>query len=219
MKQLIADEIIKDPLIITKTFDPCQNMRHEFESIPFQEVKAWDNLIGLDDLHMLYDMETDSSQIFMNQISDVIMRDLKINREAKKVHGGKIPYWNIYCIEEAQDVIDSNSMRGKRGELWKKCISEGRNFNMSFIMIGQRLAEISTTATEKAQGYLIGKSSGDNDLSKIKRICGKKSGVSDIISLLNVGEFIYWDGVKPTKIKFPDYKTLATGKPWLVKPE
>ena len=76
---------------------------------------------------------------------------------------------------------------------------------MGFIFIGQRLADISTKVVERAQGYLFGRTTGDNDLQKIRRICGKSSEVHLKVSRLGLGEFIYWNGVTAKQVKFKKY--------------
>lgn len=220
ISQILTGKALTEKIARCKIYDTCQNWRHEFERIPFFEVDEYihvdDYLIqGENNDVILYDFELSNVDDIMHLVGESIKRDFATNREMKKRGSGSIPYWDIYCIEEAQNVLGSYSLNKDTGKFWLKAISEGRNFNMAFIFIGQRLADISTKAIERAQGYLFGKITGDNDKNKIRRICGKIITVDnnhdvDIrakISSLKQGQFIYWNGVQGWTIDFNLYKS------------
>jgi hypothetical protein len=218
LSQIINKTLLSDKLICCKIFDSCQNFVHGFESIPYQEVESLEDsmshmddenvperkLMNFGDKHMLYDLADEDVDTIMTQIGSVVREDFKLNREVKKIDGN-VGFWTLYCVEEAQNVLGSYSLTARTGKFWLKAISEGRNFNMSFIFVSQRLADVSTRAVERATGFLFGKMCGDNDKAKIRRICGKDAKVHEMVSELKTGEFIYWNGISPYKIRFPSY--------------
>lgn len=116
---------------------------------------------------------------------------------------GKVVKWICYIIEEAQTIIGSNALRSRENRFWLKAISTGRNLGLSFVFITQRLADVSSKAVERCNGYLIGKTLGDNNLRKLRAVAGKQ--LSWLVRDLKVGEFYYYNG-QQHYIKFPLYK-------------
>lgn len=215
MRKIINKEILSDIYFRCKIYDTCQNWMHEFEHIPYIEVVdgSYDySMVDNENLAILYDIGSDNVDAIMNMIGESVRIDFAINRELKKCMDGEMKNWNVYCIEEAQNVLGSFSLNRDNGKFWLKAISEGRNFNMAFIFIGQRLADISTKVIERAQGYLFGKTTGDNDKNKIRRICGKSIGIHEKVSNLEQGEFIYWNGAKGWELQFDEY--ISEVKPY-----
>jgi len=213
--QILQKKILSDMDVRVKITDSCQNWIHSFDPIPSQIVtKETRYLRGIDENepNMLYDLEFNDTESAIQIIQKLLLHDLTVNREKKMV--GKLNYWTFYVIEEAQNIIGRYALTGRKGEFWLKIISEGRNFNISFILIGQRAADISAQAIERAQGYLLGRMTGDNDRAKVKRICGSNSGIDEDITKLKSGEFIYYNGAKSWEIKFPLYEPKT--KPILV---
>lgn len=219
MSKIINKQILSDMIFRCKLFDTCANWRFKFENIPFIEVNERTDIYnylleGEMNDNILYDFQQDDVESIMQIVGESVRKDFKTNRIMKMMGGGVIPYWSIYCIEEAQNILGSYSLNKDTGKFWLKAISEGRNFNMTYIFIGQRLSDISTKVTERANGYLFGKSISDNDRNKIRRICGGETGIHKVVSSLDVGEFIYWNGEKAWKIKFDEY--ISQTKPYQI---
>ena len=207
--RIIRREVLKDLIVNTAIFDSAQNWRHNFESIPFQEVYAYTQFVHYK-LNMLYDVDIADSDIIMERIGEYVKKHLRMFRHIKKLNGGKIESggrkrWMIICIEEAQNIIGTHSLSGKTGKFWLTALSERGNFNTSFIFIGQRLADISTKAIERSSGYLFGRMTGDNDKLKVKRICGVEMGIHKQVGKLKQGEFIYWNGEEQHNLYFERY--------------
>ena len=123
----------------------------------------------------------------------------------------------IGIIEEAQNVIGSYALMRRNGKKWLKMISDCRNFDFSLIFIGQRLADISSKATERCNAYFFGKMLGDNDILKVKRILGKGTETDAIvkqIKQLEVGQFIFWNGEQTFLVTTPKFKPNGTPKLW-----
>ena len=71
----------------------------------------------------------------------------------------------IFALEETQSVIGSHL---KEDNDLKTAMAVGRNYKINFIFITQRLSEIDTALAERSS-YLIGKTSGDNNIRKLYR--------------------------------------------------
>jgi hypothetical protein len=199
-----------------KITDSCLNWVFNFEPIQYQTIGK-DTMVP-DDLyfgenHFLYNIELDNVDLIGATIGTMAMTDYAIQREFKKEE--VMDDWIVYVIEESQNVIGSYALNGDLGKGFLKYISECRNFNMSNIWIGQRLADISTKAIERCQGYLFLKLTGDNDIKKAERICGKESGVAQVLPKLKIGEGIYWDGEKAVRvIEIPKYQSPVRPVLW-----
>lgn len=198
--KVILSEIINNQennSIQCKVTDTCQNWVHCFEPIWYQRI-AEDNLMhhrmywGED--HILYDLELPDVDAIQNLVGTMVSIDSEVQRRYKAE--GLMDTWVLWTIEEAQNMLGTYALNGKAGKKWLKQISESRNFNINFIFIGQRLADISTKAVERCGGYLFGRLVGDNDLKKVKKICGKDNGIENILPKLGMGEFIHWNGLE-----------------------
>ena len=109
--------------------------------------------------------------------------------------------WIVFIIEESQNVLGTIG----RNDVWSTYISEARNLNMAFIFLARRMAQVSTKAVENCRGYFFGKTSGDNDLKKIRRMT--TDVVRDEVPKLGLYDFIYWNGVYAKKvINIPKYE-------------
>lgn len=195
--KVIASQLIcgDHPNLQVKITDSCQNWIHNFVDIPYQHINE-ETLIP-DDVYFgeesfIYDMELSDVGAVQETIGELVVTDYEVHREYKKQ--GLLDEWIIWVVEEAQNVLGSYALNGNAGKVWLKIISESRNFNINFIFIGQRLADISTKAVERCEGYLFGRMTGDNDLKKVARICGKERGIHEVVPRLKIGEFIFWNG-------------------------
>jgi len=74
--------------------------------------------------------------------------------------------------------------------------------------------------------YFIGKTTGDNNIAKLKRIVGKDSGVDQLgmplhekAKLLSLGEFVFWSGTEAWIFQCPLFEDLYPNqKPTEVRP-
>lgn len=113
-----------------------------------------------------------------------------------KVYCLKVPNHIIYVRRNGKSVWCGNcqNILGTIGlnDIWNTFISEGRNFNMSFIFITRRMAQLSPKAREQTQSYLWGRTVSQLDLDRIRRVSTEE--VAEALPTLNLGEFLYWDG-------------------------
>ncbi len=216
--KFITAQIIKRNLAQLKIFDTCSNWKLGYDNILMQHLNE-DTL--LDPVYnnkksILFDAEYNDPDNYERKVNEIIQNDFKYNRAQKNIYG-KLNDWKLYCFEEAQSMLNTYSLNKTNGRFLLKAISEGRNFNLSFMFIGQRLAEISTKAIERCNSYLLGHMIGDNDKKKIKNICGKDSNIHNKVADLKQGEFIYFSGNKEMLFRCPQY--ISTNKLKLFSPK
>jgi len=216
LAKVIASQIIRsNPDIQVKITDSTQSWSHGFEPIEFQYINE-DTLVGdiyFGERNFLYDIELVGVDDILDTITSICMSDFGLQRLFKKEDLME-DSWILYVIEEAQNVIGSYALNGKSGKGFLKLISESRNFNMNLILITQRLSDVSTKAVERCSTYAFSKMTGDNDLKKVQRICGKESGVAETLPKLGVGEFILWNGDHASKLNVPLYNPVTKPMLW-----
>jgi hypothetical protein len=105
----------------------------------------------------------------------------------------------IFALEETQSVIGSHL---KEDNDLKTAMAVGRNYKINFIFITQRLSEIDTALAERSS-YLIGKTSGDNNIRKLSNLLGISRRKLKFVETLNKGEFVFYNGERVEKVKFP----------------
>lgn len=220
-KVITAEMIKRQPLPIQcKFFDTVLNWRWEFEPILFQEIDEKTRFVYSGIEHILYDIQLLETRDITFFIKKVIKNDFLKQMDLKKQLEGNLGEWELYMLEEASSSLDKYALRRKEGKIMLRVIAEGRNFNQCFIIIGQRLANISTSLVERCHGYLFGKMIGDNDLNKVRRICGSASGMrEEVKNLADKGEFIYYNGSSAYKFNCPLYKVDTKPRKWIMKEE
>jgi len=221
-KVLSAEIIRKQPLSIQiKIFDTCMNWRWNYEPIRYQTIDSETRYFYDGDGHILFDLELVSDEDVMMFMEKVIIADYYKQRKKKEILGGHNDKWILYVVEEAQNILGSYSLMRKEGRKLLKMFAEGRNYGLSFILIGQRLADVSTKAIERCNGYLFGRMNGDNDIAKLKRIVGRKSAIVNEVKNLKParGEFIYYPfKMMGREVTCPLYKSINSNKPILWTP-
>lgn len=225
-KVLIA-EMVKQKLPCKyKIGDTACVWRHSFlNEFKFQEINEATRQVYNGD-KIIYDLEYQESERIMQFMGNRVLKDYLWNRERKKVCGGKLNDWVVYCVEEAQNSLGSHSLSRQAGKMWLKMISEGANFNLAFLMVGQRAADITTKALERMQTYWIGRTTGDNNIRKLKGILGRDAvdatgnPLYKKAKILQKGEFIWWNGETCWEFKCPLFEDLyPENKPEQVIPK
>jgi hypothetical protein len=121
------------------------------------------------------------------------------NGSAERTVKGK---WLIFAIEESQELIGRFL---KHDSDLKTAMTCGRNFNISFCFLSQRIADLNTQLVERCS-YLIGKQTSDNNLRKLSRILGLSRKKLKLIETLPQGEFVFYNGERIERIKFPKFE-------------
>lgn len=228
ISKLIIAEMVKQKLPVTfKLFDTSQNWIHNFlssfkvQTINNETRKIYD---GVDNI--LFDIEYDDSEQIMQFMGNTILLDYQMNRRRKMASNGKLNDWVLYMIEEAQNSISSHSLNRTSGRIWLKMISESANFRLAFLMIGQRPADISVRALERMQNYFIGRTTGDNNVRKLRGIVGRNAGKEKLkvplyekAKSLKLGEFIFYNGAEAWLFQSPKFEDLYPNqKPQIIIP-
>lgn len=207
-KTITAEIIRKQPLPIqVKIFDVASNLRWGFEPILCQEITEDTRFFYNGKKHILYDMNITDDDEKLKFMSKVALTDYLSQRKLKTQLGGYVDRFILYLVEEGQLLLGRYSLMKRIGRDVFTILSVGRNFGISNIIIGQRLADMSTSALERCAGYLFGKMVGDNDIAKLRRIVGRDSPIVDDVKRLELekGQFIYYDGASAYDFNCPKY--------------
>ena len=196
------------------------NLRFDFEAIKCQLINEQSRFIYGGDEHILFDLDFIEEEDVFNFIEKVILNDYINQRRRKAELGGHNDKWFVYLIEEAQNILGSFSLMRRSGRRLLKLMSESRNFGLTYILIGQRLAEMSTRAIERRHSYLFGRMTGDNDISKLKRIVGRDSIIIKEVKNLDVakGQFLFYNGSSVYDFNCPKYDN-KNQKPIIWEPD
>jgi len=212
IRKLLNTKEHDEGMIHTLILDMVLQWRFRFDKIPYIDHANW-RFPPKDVKELLIDFPYSDTRLIKNSIEDIVRNDYVMKRQMIEKLEGKIPLFNVYVIEEIQNILGSYSMNGVSGQFWLKMVSECRNYGMFIIGLGQRLADISTKVIERTRYYLLGATSGDNDLQKIRRMAGKQ--IADEVANLKKGEFIWLDRENKEyflKIYFPKFE--QNGKPY-----
>jgi hypothetical protein len=223
----IARELLKSRKTCTQIFDSSLAWFNNFDTIPFQFCADYIQFDSMMDANMLYSIEFEDSED-VNFIIKEIVRENYLNRRTMKIAEGMtnklsntlaetnhrasdFDKFYIGIVEEAQNVIGTYSLMSRTNRGWLKILSDCRNLNMSIIFVGQRLSDISAKAVERCNAYFIGKTTGDNDILKLRRILGSDNRhVIETIKTLDKGKFIFYDGEHVFLVDLPEFKPNGT---------
>jgi hypothetical protein len=209
--KVLTSEILKRSVARVKVFDSALNWLFDFSELKYQLVTQDSDTfkVKLDNIpNCVFDLTFISDPQQINRlIRNIVALDFYDYAKMKLLTYGNISNWLVYVIEEAQNIIGSTALNSYKNRFWLKAISVGRNIGLSFIFVTQRLSDVSSKAVERCQGYLIGKTLGDNDLRKLRSIAGKE--LSWLVKDLPTGSFYYYNGQRRL-VQFPLYRKTAT---------
>lgn len=131
---------------------------------------------------------------YYSRVKEVITNFKNGDKERKLYE----PYL-IFVLEEAQTTIGRFT---KEDSDLRTAMAVGRNYKINFIFITQRLGELDTALSERS-AYLIGNTKGDNNLRKLSNLLGIPRKKLKFVETLAKGEFLFYDGERVEKIKFP----------------
>jgi len=211
LRKILEGKLHLEKKLKTVTFDTALNWRFHFDSLPYVDAETCNILPTVQDL--IVDVGFADSIDIRSYIGNIVLNDYYVKRNIKTKFEGQNQYLNLYIIEEAQNVLGSYSLSGNEGRFWLKILSEGANYGQIFFFLGQRLSDISAKIVERRRYFLIGATSGDNDLKKLKRMLGNDMLINAVKSLKK-GEFIFYDkdSKNMTLIGFPRF--TQNGKPF-----
>lgn len=197
----------------SKIFDTCLNWRYKFDVCPYIEYGSERSKLIPTEQDLIIDMIDPDPISVKRSIAEILQGDFEHKRELKEKFLGVNQQTNFYVIEEVQNVFGRMGLAGQSGRYLRRIFSEGSNFAMCIIGLGQRLADIDTMIVERRRYFLFGRMNGENDLKKIKAMFGDQ--VVGAVQGCAVGEFIFHDKEKKliAKIAFPEW--TQNGKPFL----
>jgi hypothetical protein len=195
----------------TIIFDDCSNWKWRYDTIPFINYDMRGLPLAQDLIVNLAMIDPNDCK---NAIGQIMMNEFQHKMDLKEQLSGSIPFNSIFFVEEIQCIWGRFGLSGISGRFNMKMVSEGRNYGMTVCGIGQRFSDIDTRICERIRFYLLGATSGANDLSKIRKIGGKE--VADVVNTLDRGQFCYFDkdDQKIEIIGFPKFESV--GKPYEV---
>jgi hypothetical protein len=210
MRALMNSIAHKNLEMRTVMFDTVLNWRYRYDSVQYLDIEQYRILPTV--LDLIVDIGYSDSNDTRNAIGQIIMNDFARKRAMKEKFNGKVPYYDVYLIEEAQNCLGQFALTGEVGRFWLKIISECANYKMIFLFITQRLADVSTKVIERTRYFLLGATSGDNDLAKIRRMGGKK--LADYVLSLKRGEFLLFDKDNKNQFRITFDLFTQNGKPY-----
>ena len=210
MRTLMNSTLHKNLKMRTVIFDTVLNWRTRFDAIQYLDIKDFGVLPTV--LDLIVDLGYMDTNDVRNSIGQIVMNDFAKKRIMKEKFNGKVPYYDVFLLEEAQNCLGQFALVGEVGRFWLKIISECKNYGMVFFFITQRLADVSTRIVERTRYFLLGSTSGDNDLSKIRRMGGRK--LADYVSSLKKGQFLLFDKDSKEQYRITFDLFVQNGKPY-----
>lgn len=220
--KVVMSELIKtNPVPLQcKIYDTAMNFRFDFDAIKCQLINEQTRYVYGGNEHIIFDLDFIEEQDVFSFIEKVILNDYITQRKRKSELGGHVDKWYVNLIEEAQNLLGTFSLMRREGRKLLKLMSESRNFGITYLLIGQRLAEMSTRAIERRHTYLFGRMTGDNDIAKLRRIVGRDSVIIKEVKKLDVGkgQFLFYNGSSVYDFNCPKYDSKGQ-KPIVWEPD
>lgn len=207
LAKILASQLHTDENIQLKIFDKAQNWVHEFEQINYQDLTLHTlerEGFYFGDQPILFNCKINNPRDIRKVISEIVNYDYEYHWELKEID--EMNRWIVYFIEEAQNILGTIGSY----DIWNTFISEGRNFNMAFVFIARRMAQVSTKARENMQSFIWGRMLGENDLRKVKSVAGRD--IMEAVASLPRYEFIYYNAGEAYRINNVPLYT-ANGRP------
>lgn len=206
----IAGQLMKDDNIQLKVFDSAQNYVHNFENITYQDLDI-DTLENegfyFGDQSILFNMNIVTPKDSKKTISEIVSYDYEYQRQLKEI--GEMNRWIVYVVEEAQNILYNVGDT----DVWRTFISQGRNFNLAFIFITRRMAEVHPKVRSHMRGFMWGRPNDALEIEKATKAMGEE--IAMMLPKLNTGEFIYWRGLNGYTINnVPLYKSSTNPTKW-----
>ena len=137
-------------------------------------------------------------------VSEMMYRDFE--ESVKLVDNGYEPPQILYIIEDRQNVILPNSLRSLKFQEISRFVSQGRNFNLSYLASTQRLASTDTNLAEISGIKYWGKLEGENNLRKARSWLSKYQTWN--LRNLDIGQFYLQSGSCVKLLRFPKFEAV-----------
>jgi hypothetical protein len=194
----------------TLIYDPILNYRYFFDRIPFVNLKTMRNIPYATDL--VLDMSELNVREKQAKYLAIQLTEFKKAKERKIAHDGKVPYITFHIADEWHNILGRYALTGKSGDDMREIITTGRNFGETYIGVTRRLSDLAATLVESSRTFLLGLTSGENDLQKIEKMTNR--AVRNAVSALKPRSFVFFDKENEIikEIGFPEW--IQIGKPY-----
>ena len=208
----IARELMKDEDIQLKVVDKAQNWIHEFDHILYQPIDydtITEGKLYFDDQSIIFDIrKIVEPKLLRECVKNIVRLDYLYHQELKSE--GLMDRHIIYVVEECQSILGSVGINS----VWNTYITDGRNYNISFIFIGRRMAQLSAKVRGNLTSYIWGRTIESIDLKRIYDITGSETVVR-LLPRLNRGQFLFYDGGKTFLIEpIPKFEPIGKPERW-----
>lgn len=208
--KIIAQQLQADPMIQLKIIDKVQNWVHDFGGVLYQDLDeetALQKGFYFGPQNFLYNCKFRSPDVMKAVVSDMVAFDYELHWRYKEEN--LLNRWILYIIEEAQSILANVGSK----DPWNAYISEGRNFNLSFIFIARRMTQLNAKLRENMGGFLFSRMSGYNNLKRVRWLTNEE--VFKAIPKLGLGQYIYWNGSEAKLIlDTPLYESTGLPRLW-----
>jgi len=196
---MILADIMRDRKLIPVIYDPSQvwSRKYKAELVeildPFHLEIVWKEPV-------IYDV----SKLYLDQQLSCFIEIAKFYTEKQLTleERDRPPY--IFFVEEAQMIIPRGKLHSASALELLRLFTVGRNFNMRYVVITPRPADIDTTAISLCGQHYFGMATEENDLRKIRNWVGKENLA--ILPRLETGEFLYHSRGLIKRIRTPLYE-------------
>jgi hypothetical protein len=202
--KLIVQRLLSEGKIVY-IIDPTQAWQSDFNHLPLIEVTepqgrqtlTWKVTTTIFDTSQLTPLWQQKFVEVFNTV--VFMRAV----ETPKLLRPQI----IVVYEESHTAMENNRLNGKAYQNTKRILTQGANYEISFLGITQFPALVDKLPVKAAQQRYFGKTSEPNDMKYLKAYLGE---TVQALPSLKLGEFFYMHSGRLSKIQTPKFQLNET---------
>jgi hypothetical protein len=180
-------------------FDSSQDWQKR-SSIPLYETLTSSHIAKIPERSVIFDisrLSVEQRQRLIEGFSQKLYQDQAVNPSRK--------YFLVF--EEGSSYFKEGFMRSKRFSNTSMLMSEGRNYDVRFMVITQFFASIDKTAMRYMKQRYFGYTDEKNDVDYVKAFLGDQASK---LRELRAGQFIYYNAGKTTKMSIEPYECENT---------
>ena len=196
LAMILADILLENNLIPV-IFDPSQIWSRLYNRAEIVKVTDPFHLDILLEAPVIYDI----SLLYLDHQLGTFTEITKsyVETQIQLDQSKRPPY--IFIVEEAQMIIPRGKLHTTSALELMRLFTVGRNYNMRYMVITPRPADIDTTAISLCGQHYFGMATEENDLRKIRNWVGREN--IRYLPRLEVGEFLYHAKGNISRIRVP----------------
>ena len=200
----LTDQLTKEGIIII-CFDSSQDWQKR-SSIPLYETLTIPHIDKTPENSTIFDISRLSVQGRQNLIegfSETLYRHQSMNPSRKEI---------FLIFEEGSSYFREGFMRSKRFSNTSMLMSEGRNYNVRFMVITQFFASIDKMTMRYMRQRYFGSTNEPRDVEYITRFFSReqKEEIGKTLRSLDAGSFLYTNGSETKRIHIEPYECENT---------